>query len=233
MVNPKLVKKSLDFLIVANIRGQPPVARLDERIPSSVHPPLCVSLPCVPESNSQVNELVLFPTGSPHQGEERQSSSPGCCLPPKDRIPIAARRFPASRFSISKIREQNACDRCTESSRLSRRDKTSLHPLRPRPGSLDWASQPYPFRSYLEAPEVPLEHFPDTPDISYDELYLDQPSRIAPLDARTIAEFCRYSLGLSAWKQFGTSRWSLRVNPSSGNLHPTEGYLVLGRCRMA
>ena len=24
------------------------------------------------------------------------------------------------------------------------------------------------------------------------------------------------------------SRWSLRVNPSSGNLHPTEGYLVCG-----
>jgi SagB-type dehydrogenase family enzyme len=96
------------------------------------------------------------------------------------------------------------------------------------PGGLDWASQPYPFRSYLEAPEVPLEHFPGTPDLSYDELYLDRASRIDPLDARTIAEFCRYSLGLSAWKQFGASRWSLRVNPSSGNLHPTEGYLVLG-----
>ena len=37
----------------------------------------------------------------------------------------------------------------------------------------------------------------------------------------------RYSLGLSAWKQFRASRWSLRVNPSSGNLHPTEAYVVL------
>ena len=96
------------------------------------------------------------------------------------------------------------------------------------PGGLDWASQPYPFRSYLEAPEVPLEQFPEAPDLPYDELYLDWPGRIDPLEARTIAEFCRYSLGLSAWKQFGTSRWSLRVNPSSGNLHPTEGYFVLG-----
>lgn len=34
------------------------------------------------------------------------------------------------------------------------------------------------------------------------------------------------SLGLSAWKQQGGSRWALRCNPSSGNLHPTEGYLV-------
>jgi SagB-type dehydrogenase family enzyme len=33
-------------------------------------------------------------------------------------------------------------------------------------------------------------------------------------------------MGLSAWKEFGASRWSLRVNPSSGNLHPTEAYVV-------
>ena len=33
-------------------------------------------------------------------------------------------------------------------------------------------------------------------------------------------------MGLSAWKQVGSSRWALRVNPSSGNLHPTESYLI-------
>ena len=33
-------------------------------------------------------------------------------------------------------------------------------------------------------------------------------------------------MGLSAWKQYGHSRWALRVNPSSGNLHPTEAYVV-------
>ncbi len=33
-------------------------------------------------------------------------------------------------------------------------------------------------------------------------------------------------MGLSAWKQFGASRWPLRVNPSSGNLHPTEAWIV-------
>jgi SagB-type dehydrogenase family enzyme len=33
-------------------------------------------------------------------------------------------------------------------------------------------------------------------------------------------------MGLSAWKQYATSRWALRVNPSSGNLHPTEAYVV-------
>ena len=35
-------------------------------------------------------------------------------------------------------------------------------------------------------------------------------------------------MGLSAWKAYGGNRWALRCNPSSGNLHPTEGYLLLG-----
>ena len=38
----------------------------------------------------------------------------------------------------------------------------------------------------------------------------------------------RHALGLSAWKRFNASRWALRVNPSSGNLHPTEAYVVSG-----
>ena len=36
------------------------------------------------------------------------------------------------------------------------------------------------------------------------------------------------TLALSAWKEYGDSRWALRVNPSSGNLHPTEGYIICG-----
>jgi SagB-type dehydrogenase family enzyme len=36
------------------------------------------------------------------------------------------------------------------------------------------------------------------------------------------------ALALSAWKENDESRWALRVNPSSGNLHPTEGYLLCG-----
>jgi SagB-type dehydrogenase family enzyme len=49
-----------------------------------------------------------------------------------------------------------------------------------------------------------------------------------PGAGHTLADLLRYSLGLSAWKQFRGSKWSLRVNPSSGNLHPTEAYLVVG-----
>ena len=34
------------------------------------------------------------------------------------------------------------------------------------------------------------------------------------------------SLAISAWKSFHGTSWALRCNPSSGNLHPTEGYIV-------
>ena len=37
----------------------------------------------------------------------------------------------------------------------------------------------------------------------------------------------QYGLAMSAWKQVGATRWALRCNPSSGNLHPTEGYLLI------
>ena len=49
---------------------------------------------------------------------------------------------------------------------------------------------------------------------------------MAPVTDASVAAFFRCSLGLSAWKQAGSSRWALRVNPSSGNLHPTESYLI-------
>jgi len=35
------------------------------------------------------------------------------------------------------------------------------------------------------------------------------------------------SMAISSWKVYGTDRWALRCNPSSGNLHPTETYLAL------
>jgi len=70
-------------------------------------------------------------------------------------------------------------------------------------GYLDWASQPNPFRAFPGARTTSLIRHP------------------AP-----IASVLRHALGLSAWKQFRGSRWSLRANPSSGNLHPTEAYVV-------
>jgi len=46
------------------------------------------------------------------------------------------------------------------------------------------------------------------------------------LTVDNIAHLLQLSLGLSAWKSNGGNRWALRCNPSSGNLHPTEAYLI-------
>jgi SagB-type dehydrogenase family enzyme len=101
-------------------------------------------------------------------------------------------------------------------------------------GYLDWASQPRPFRSFDGAPVLNLYPAPNVPPstelsrVTYDQLFGESSIPPVPITAATIGHFLRYSLGLSAWKLFKGSRWSLRVNPSSGNLHPTEAYIVTG-----
>ena len=96
-------------------------------------------------------------------------------------------------------------------------------------GYLDWATQPDPFRRYHGAPLIELARAVVAGDVPYDALFssVDTPAS-RPIDQRTIGEFLRCSMGLSAWKQYQSSRWALRVNPSSGNLHPTECYIVWG-----
>jgi SagB-type dehydrogenase family enzyme len=96
------------------------------------------------------------------------------------------------------------------------------------PGYLDWATQPDPFRRYHGAPLLKLERTPQLPDPPYDAAVVW--GRIAParVDIQSISALFFNSLALSAWKSAGGQSWALRVNPSSGNLHPTEGYLVSG-----
>ena len=92
-------------------------------------------------------------------------------------------------------------------------------------GYLDWATQPDPFRRYGGAPCVELSREPIAAHIDVEAL-VDRSSETVPMDAHSIADWLRCGMGLSAWKQYRASRWALRVNPSSGNLHPTEAYLV-------
>ncbi len=98
------------------------------------------------------------------------------------------------------------------------------------PGYMDWANQPNPFRRYQGSPLIALPLLkPDEAPRSplYDDLYLDDVIVSAPVTIRSISRFFEYSLAISAWKQAGDVRWALRTNPSSGNLHPTEGYLLI------
>lgn len=97
-------------------------------------------------------------------------------------------------------------------------------------GYMDWDTQPDPFRTYEGAPRIDLEkREPAEADtLPYDEAFRPGAVPAAPLDLQSLAQFFYDSLALSAWKSAGKNRWALRVNPSSGNLHPTEAYLLAG-----
>lgn len=93
-------------------------------------------------------------------------------------------------------------------------------------GYLDWATQPDPFRRFEGAPTLPLER-DDALAVgpTFAQLVAGTVSP-APMDVRHVSRLLYDAFALSAWKEHGASRWSLRVNPSSGNLHPTEVYLA-------
>ena len=99
------------------------------------------------------------------------------------------------------------------------------------PGTMDWATQPNPFRWYdgaqttnLGFPESDLS--PDYSSLDYEAFFSGQWVKVKPINKDSISAFFYFSLALSAWKRFQAESWSLRVNPSSGNLHPTEAYLI-------
>ena len=112
--------------------------------------------------------------------------------------------------------------------------KHHFHAFAQSLGYLDWASQPCPFRGFAETPVFPLYPAPSVAADWYarNRTTFDQACErelaAAPLSAPALGDMLRHALGLSAWKRFGSSRWSLRVNPSSGNLHPTEAYVICG-----
>ncbi|MDE3221772.1 MAG: SagB/ThcOx family dehydrogenase [Nitrospirota bacterium] len=97
-------------------------------------------------------------------------------------------------------------------------------------GHLDWASQPDPFRRFGGSELIPLPLLkPDEEPLSppYDAIYERGAVVAKAVTLPALSRFLEFSLALSAWKKAGDMQWALRSNPSSGNLHPTEGYLVL------
>ena len=94
-------------------------------------------------------------------------------------------------------------------------------------GYLDWANQPNPFRLYDGLTPVKLPFAPQDPHASYVDLYERTRNRFRHFSIENLSLFLELSLGISAWKSVSGSQWALRMNPSSGNLHPTEGYVIL------
>ena len=107
------------------------------------------------------------------------------------------------------------------------RTKHHFHRYAAALGYMDWATQPDPFRRYAGADLVRLPLPKAGRPLPYWQLYASATVPPAPLSLQSVSLLFRYALSLTAWKQVGETTWSLRANPSSGNLHPTEGYAVL------
>ncbi len=93
------------------------------------------------------------------------------------------------------------------------------------PGQLDWDAQPAAFRHYPGAPVLELPLTGDRFERCYGQLEKKPKNEIAP-DLDSLGALLELSFGLSAWKTWGPSRWALRCNPSSGNLHPVEAWVL-------
>ncbi len=92
--------------------------------------------------------------------------------------------------------------------------------------TLDWDNQPNPFRRYHGAPQVPLPVPNVPPRCSYFDL---RDTDSGPdLSLQHVSQLLYYSMAIATWKEVAGRglRWALRVNPSSGNLHPTEAHLI-------
>jgi len=120
--------------------------------------------------------------------------------------------------------------------------KHSYSSVRATAHFLDWRNQPDPFRIYDGARLIPLERRPDFPNAgtfqtmaafvegskgSREKNSTEEPAVM--LDASWVSRLLWHSMAVSAWKQVPQThiRYSLRVNPSSGNLHPTETHVAL------
>ncbi|MBT4897843.1 MAG: SagB/ThcOx family dehydrogenase [Nitrospina sp.] len=98
----------------------------------------------------------------------------------------------------------------------------------PGPGYMDWENQPDPFRHYDGTEIIKLKKVPLNEGPLFYEVLQSKKVPALPLNLATLSQLLFDSLAISAWKSFQGSKWALRVNPSSGNLHPTEGYLICG-----
>ncbi|WP_331774804.1 SagB/ThcOx family dehydrogenase [Sulfurospirillum sp. 1612] len=96
-------------------------------------------------------------------------------------------------------------------------------------GYMDWANQPDPYRFYQGAPTRKLPIMIEAKTPAYHDLFTDT-LLARELNIDTLSQFLQFSLALAAIKTDGFNEWALRCNASSGNLHPSEGYLILPPC---
>ena len=105
----------------------------------------------------------------------------------------------------------------------------SVESLRRAPHVLDWENRPDPFRRYEGAPLLELPADPPAPETpALDVLHGVSGAATAADGAAFLSQLLFYSAAISASKRVPSTgeRYALRVNPSSGNLHPTEFHFL-------
>jgi SagB-type dehydrogenase family enzyme len=103
--------------------------------------------------------------------------------------------------------------------------KHSVESLKRAPHLLDWANMPDPFRHYEGVPVLDLTADPPTPEVPALAVLSGVSGTTPAADGVTfLSQLLFYSAAISASKRVPSTgdRYALRVNPSSGNLHPTE-----------
>ena len=107
--------------------------------------------------------------------------------------------------------------------------KHSAESLRRAPNVLDWANMPDPFRHYEGVPVLDLPAHPPIPETPAPEVLHGVSGTTPAGDGPTfLSQLLFYSAAISASKRVPSTgyRYALRVNPSSGNLHPSEFHFL-------
>lgn len=103
--------------------------------------------------------------------------------------------------------------------------KHNLESLRRTGHTLDWANMPDPFRHYQGVPVLDLPADPPSPDLPALAVLVSGSYSYAAAEGPTfVSQLLFHSAAISAAKRVQSTgyKYALRVNPSSGNLHPTE-----------
>jgi SagB-type dehydrogenase family enzyme len=107
--------------------------------------------------------------------------------------------------------------------------KHSVESLRRSSHALDWANMPDPFRHYEGVPVLDLPADPPIPETPALEVLNGRRGGTSAADGPAfLSQLLFYSASISASKRVPSTgyRYALRVNPSSGNLHPTEFHFL-------
>src|SRR5262249_21505139 len=91
---------------------------------------------------------------------------------------------------------------------LAYHERTKHHPQRfaVSLGSLDWATQPDPFRTHEGAPRLELPRAARSVATRYADLFTRDAVAPAEWNVRSLGIFFELALGITAWKRFQSSR---------------------------